>query len=151
MLLHWKKCPLEFTPKMSMKIHPRWKISMKIHQKCPREFTFRKCPIEFVHLKKSVRENSLSLRSLYWSWMRLVSARNFTVICHYRMILCTIQAIVPWNTMPATLNKSIFKTRSHVLFGLGTISHSRSLLQYLFLLYYESLEEAGCRIHQLLG
>ena len=48
--------------------------------------------------------------------------------------------------MPATLNKSIFKTRSHVLFGLGTISHSRSLLQYLFLLYYESLEEAGCRI-----
>ena len=78
--------------------------------------------------------------------MRLVSARNFTVICHYWMILCTIQAIVPWNTMPATLNKSIFKTRSHVLFGLGTISHSRSLLQYLFLLYYESLEEAGCRI-----
>ena len=71
---------------------------------------------------------------------------NFTVICHYRMILCTIQAIVPWNTMPATLYKSIFKTRSHVLFGLGTISHSRSLLQYLFLLYYESLEEAGCRI-----
>ena len=66
---------------------------------------------------------------------------NFTVICHYWMILCTIQAIVPWNTMPATLNKSIFKTRSHVLFGLGTISHSRSLLQYLFLLYYESLEE----------
>ena len=84
--------------------------------------------------------------SQWCSHMRLVSAPNFTVICHYRMILCTIQAIVPWNTMPATLNKSIFKTRSHVLFGLGTISHSRSLLQYLFLLYYESLEEAGCKI-----
>ena len=70
----------------------------------------------------------------------------FQFVLYYWSISGTLLAIVFQNTMPATLNKSIFKTRSHVLFGLGTISHSRSLLQYLFLLYYESLEEADCRI-----
>ena len=93
---------------------------------------WKKCPREFIVLPLK--------------WDLLVLATLQSISCHYWIILRTIQAIVPWNTMPATLNKSIFKTRSHVLFGLGTISHSRSLLQYLFLLYYESLEEAGCRI-----
>ena len=37
-----KKCPREVTKK----------VSARSHQKCPRGFTLRKCPLEFAHFEK---------------------------------------------------------------------------------------------------
>ena len=57
-----KICPRKFTQKEEF----LWKkMSTRIHTKCPREFTLRKCSLEFAHFEKSVHENSLSKRSLH--------------------------------------------------------------------------------------
>ena len=40
------------------------KCPPKFTKKCPREFTLRKCPLEFTHFEKSIHENLLSMRSL---------------------------------------------------------------------------------------
>ena len=53
-----EKCPLEFTKNMSTKIHPK----RGNRQKCPREFTLRKCPLEFAHFEKKVSFQDQLLR-----------------------------------------------------------------------------------------
>ena len=66
MLLHWKKCPLEFTPKMSTKLHQ--KRGILVDNKCPQKFVknfHENSPYENVILKNSVHKNSLSTRVLH--------------------------------------------------------------------------------------
>ena len=76
-----KICPRKFTQKEEF----LWKkMSTRIHTKCPRELTLRKCSLEFAHFEKSVHENSLSMRSLHpgyqLSCVEIDSDKTF-VIC----------------------------------------------------------------------